>query len=91
MLRIIDPPTVEWNMVAKEPWEEKRIYREDVVSAWILVVVGLILALIVFGVAAARSCQPNHRASIGAGWASSSCALESQVSAEGGQRAFEGG
>jgi hypothetical protein len=50
-------------MVAKEPWEEKCIGRQDVVSAWVLVLIESVAALVIFGLLASVSCstEPTSR------------------------------
>ena len=47
-------------MVAKEPWEEKCIHRQDVVSAWVLVLIESAVVLVTFGLLASASCSPEH-------------------------------
>jgi hypothetical protein len=47
-------------MVAKEPWEEKCIGRQDVVSAWVLVLIESVAVLVIFGLLASVSCSPEH-------------------------------
>ena len=48
-------------MVAKELWEEKCIHRQDVVSAWVLVLIESAVVLVAFGVLASASCSPEHK------------------------------
>jgi hypothetical protein len=47
-------------MVAKEPWEEKCIHRQDLVSAWVLVLIESAVVLVTFGLVASVPCNPEH-------------------------------
>ena len=47
-------------MIAKEGWEEKCIRRQDVLSAWVLVLIESTVVLVVFGLIATASCGPDQ-------------------------------
>jgi hypothetical protein len=36
--------------MSRELWEEKRIHRGEVISAWLLVLIEVVVALMIFGV-----------------------------------------
>ena len=46
-------------MIAKEPWEEKCTGRNDLISAWCVVVIMLVVMLIALGMVRVPPCQPN--------------------------------
>jgi hypothetical protein len=54
-------------MIAKEGWEEKCIGRQDVLSAWVLVLIESAVVLVVFGLIATASCGPDEAMPFGAG------------------------
>jgi hypothetical protein len=37
-------------MMSRELWEEKRIHRGEVISAWLLVLIEVVVVLMIFGV-----------------------------------------
>jgi len=46
-------------MIAKEPWEEKCIGRNDLISAWCVVLMVLVMMLIAIGMVRLPPCPPN--------------------------------
>ena len=73
-------------MVAKEPWEEKRIGRQDVISAWVLVLIESVAVLVTFGLLTSVSCSPEHTSPFGAGADDASYALVTPGPGEEGAR-----
>lgn len=69
-------------MVAKEPWEEKCIGRQDVVSAWVLVLIESVAVLVTFGLLTSVSCSPEHTSPFGAAAEDASYALVSSGAAD---------
>jgi hypothetical protein len=46
--------------MSSELWEEKRIHRGEMVSAWLVVVIEVVVVLLIFGISASNCCEPNH-------------------------------
>jgi hypothetical protein len=47
-------------MMSRELWEEKRIHRGEVISAWLVVLIEVVVVLMMFGMSASICCEPNH-------------------------------
>ncbi len=67
--------------MSSETWEEKRIRRGEVISAWAVVLIELVVALVILGMSTANCCVPNHAKAIRTVASGSSYVVLSQESA----------
>lgn len=76
--------------MSSEPWEEKRIHRGEVISAWLVVLIELVVVLMIFGMSASNCCEPNHAKAIRTASPSWSHVFVPQASAPNTSHAAEG-
>lgn len=46
--------------MSSESWEEKRIHRGEVLSAWLVVLIEVVAILMILGMSDSNCCEPNH-------------------------------
>lgn len=73
-----------------ESWEEKSIHRGDVISAWLVVLIELVVALAILGMSTVNCCVPNHAKAIRTATSGWSHVVVSQESAPHASYAADG-
>ena len=46
--------------MSSDLWKEKRIHRGEVVAAWLVVLIEVVIVLLIFGISASSCCEPNQ-------------------------------
>ena len=46
--------------MSSELWKEKCIHEGEVISAWLVVLIEVVIVLLIFGIAASDCCEPTH-------------------------------
>src|SRR5262245_3734868 len=46
--------------MSSDLWNEKRIHRGEVISAWLVVLIEVVIVLLIFGISGPNCCDPSH-------------------------------